>query len=100
MITQQKWSQLSFAQRMGHIGSELSRARHWEARGDGVSQRNALGRALELVDLTLECEKHFPRLKELTRLREVICDWYCGSQYYEVSHDALLDYCTQFAMRI
>ena len=94
----QRWMQLPLAQQLGHVGSELSRARHWESNGDPISREKALVRALQLLDLTLDDKRWRPRLKELARLREVISDGLCEQKNYEVSSEALEQYCTRFVL--
>jgi hypothetical protein len=66
-----RWFTLSLANQLGNVGSEYERALSWKKRGD----KHAFARLLELLDLTIadpRWKNH--RLKELTRLREVICD--------------------------
>jgi len=99
MINQSRWYQLSLVQQLGNIGSELSRARHWESKQDSQHRDQSLERALELLDLTLDDQRWRGRLKELTRLREVIGDWFCGQKYYQVPPQALEDYCVSFTLR-
>lgn len=96
MVNQQRWEQLSFAQQLGHIGSELSRARHWEARNDSLSREKALARALELLDLSLDDDRWKSRLKEVARLREIVSAWFSGHTEYEITPEVLEGYCTLF----
>ena len=96
----QKWSKFSLAQQLGHIGSEIARARRWEEKNDFTSRDNALERALELVDLTLEDRRWKTRLKEIARLRELMCDWFLGQKIYEILPSSLEEYCTIFALKI
>ena len=95
----QKWSRFSLAQQLGNVGSELARARYWEEKNDFKSRNNALERALELIDLTLEDKRWQMRLKEIARLRELVSDWLLGQKTYEVIPSALEDYCTTFALK-
>jgi hypothetical protein len=70
-----RWFTLSLAAQLGNVGSEYERALQWKKRGDAVRFEHAFARLLELLDLTIadpRWKNH--RLKELTRLREVICD--------------------------
>lgn len=70
-----RWSSFSIAEQLGNVGSEYERALRWKGQGDTVRFEHAFARALELLDLTISdprWKNH--RLKELTRLREVICD--------------------------
>ena len=96
MVDRQKWLRLSLAQQLGHIGSELSRARHWETQQDQANRDRALVRALELLDLTLDDERFRSRLKEPARLREVVGDWFSGRQEYDISPEALEAYFLNF----
>lgn len=70
-----RWFTLSLATQLGNVGSEYERALRWKQAGDQVRFEHAFARMLELLDLTIadpRWKNH--RLKELTRLREVICD--------------------------
>ncbi|MBL7141747.1 hypothetical protein ISS21_01470 [Patescibacteria group bacterium] len=97
-MTLNKWQKLSLAEQMGNIGSEISRAGHWEKMGDFNNREKALGRAIELVDLTL-VDKHWPNgLKELVRLREVLGDLMIKANIYNISLKSLEDFCLDFAI--
>ena len=77
-----RWFTFSLAAQLGNVGSEYERALNWKKRGDKDRFEHAFARLLELLDLTISdprWKNH--RLKELTRLREVICD----ELYNEVS---------------
>lgn len=70
-----RWFTLSLAAQLGNVGSEYERTRRWKKTGDRGRFEEAFARMLELMDLTIadgRWKNH--RLKELTRLREVICD--------------------------
>jgi len=70
-----RWFTMTLATQLGNVGSEYERALRWKERGDHVRFDHAFARMLELLDLTIadpRWKNH--RLKELTRLREVICD--------------------------
>jgi hypothetical protein len=70
-----RWHTMTIAEQLGNVGSEYERARSSKERGDEVRFEHAFARLLELLDLTIadpRWKNH--RLKELTRLREVICD--------------------------
>lgn len=99
MIAPQRWYQLSLAQQLGHVGSELSRARHWESKCDFQSRDHALVRALDLFDLTLNDRRWNGRFRELARFREVVGDWFCGRKAYDVPAETLIDYCVQLSLR-
>jgi hypothetical protein len=70
-----RWFTLSLASQLGNVGSEYERAVRWKQQGDEVRFEHAFGRLLELIDLTIADPRwRNHRLRELTRLREVICD--------------------------
>ena len=80
-----KWNRMSFLEQMANIGSEVSRALNWEKKGRAVFCKNAASRALELLDLSLDSVKTFPRIKELARLREAVVDYFYGSNQFSSS---------------
>ena len=70
-----RWFTFTLASQLGNVGSEYERALQWKERGDEVRFQDAFARMLELIDLTIadpRWKNH--RLKELTRLREMVCD--------------------------
>ena len=70
-----RWFTLSLATQLGNAGSEYERALQWKKRGDKARFEAAFDRLLELIDLTIADPRwRNHRLKELTRLREVVCD--------------------------
>ena len=71
-----RWDHLPFLEKMANIGSEVERALFWRAKNNAVYCRQAIERALELMDLTLESVTSFARLKELARAREAIVDYF------------------------
>ena len=81
-LTLERWQKFSFSEQMANIGSEVFRAMSWRQRNREYS-RLALERALELLDLTLEAvAKSGSRLKELTRLREALVDYFLFDNVY------------------
>ena len=83
-----RWSKLSFFEQMANIGSEVERALNWRLKNNAAYCQQAAERALELMDLTIEGIKDFVRLKELTRLREAIADYFFGPNQF-ISSDTL-----------
>jgi hypothetical protein len=69
-----RWFGLPLVEQLAHVGSEIERTMHWRAKGNAEYARRAFERALELLDLTMADVKHRSRLRELTRLREVLVD--------------------------
>jgi hypothetical protein len=77
-----RWGQLSFLDQMANIGSDVERALNWRAKGNLAYSQKAFERALELLDLTLESATVAAHLKELARLREVMADYFVGTNQF------------------
>ena len=95
-----RWAELSFAQQMANIGSEIYRAGSWKDRGREDRAVRAADRALELIDFTVDAmlkKKRSPR--ELLRLREVVCDYFYGDNQYLSSSASLNHYFDPFAIQ-
>ena len=70
-----RWYSLSLAEQLGNVGSEYERARRAKEKGEPTRFDQAFARMLELLDLTIgDARWKNHRLRELTRLREVLCD--------------------------
>ena len=80
-----KWENLSFPQQMANIGSEVERTIIWQNKNNTLYSQKAMERALELLFLTIADGKNRKRLKELTRLREVLVDYFYGQNQYSSS---------------
>lgn len=95
-----RWHELSLAEQLGNVGSEVSRAVKWTARRPELA-RGALERALELFDLTLDDPRHRqspPRLREIARAREVVVDFFDGSNEYQSTAVGLQRYFDAYAL--
>ncbi len=90
-----RWQQFTLAQQLGHVGSEVSRAR--KAEGDEQRFWSAVTRAFELLDLTIEDSRWRPRLRELLRVREVLADAVLGGSEYKSSLTDVDKYFLSFA---
>ncbi len=90
-----KWFQLSLAEQLANVGSEVSRARNWQGK-DKKLFKSAVVRALELFDLMLEDSRWHGRLREIARVREVFCDALFGGKRYRSSLKALERYFLPF----
>lgn len=92
-----RWYELSLAEQLGNIGSEISRAKKWQDKDKTLSQ-NAFVRAFELLDLTLSDKRWSKRLKELTRVRELFGDLFTGGKEYQTTFEDLDRYFFHFAV--
>lgn len=93
------WSKLSICEQLGNVGSEVGRARKWHEKGGFQHRDKALGRAFELLDLTIaDIRWSGARLKELCRSREVLADVFYGDNQYKDSPEAMEKYFYQYAL--
>jgi hypothetical protein len=96
----ERWRALSFAQQMGNVGGEVSRALRWRTRNPTLAQ-GALERALELIDLVLDDPRQagaVARLREICRVRETFLDFFLGANQYGWTEVALMRYFDAFAV--
>ncbi|WP_295159062.1 hypothetical protein [uncultured Brachyspira sp.] len=91
-----KWKTLSLAEQMANIGSEVYRAIKFKKKNNFEYSKNALYRALELLDLTIEAQYKKHSIKEFTRLREVLCDYLLGDNEYNTD-ESIMKYFDSFA---
>ncbi len=91
-----KWSQLSFVDQMANVGSEVERTIRWKEKNNPDYSRKAFERALELLDLSLEDEKNRKRLKEITRTREALADYFAFENIYRSSDEEWKKYFLAF----
>lgn len=92
-----RWQQLSLIEQMANIGSEISRALKWRSKDENLYQ-GAINRAFELFYLTIQDPRWRGRLKELTRVREMLCDAVSGGKEYQSSLEDLDRYFFHFAL--
>jgi len=94
-----RWQTFSLAQQLGNIGSEVGRALSWKKKGDSDQENKALYRALELFDLSLsDARWDYPKLKEIARAREVVCDFFCNGNDYNSTPEFLDSYFLDFGI--
>ena len=93
-----RWQEMPFAEQMANVGSEVFRASKWKEKGKTERALSAADRALELLDFTiLAAQNNHRSMKELTRLREVLCDFFYGQNQYDSSQDSLNRYFNFFS---
>ena len=95
----QRWRQLTLMEQLGNIGSEVERTISWKNKGNDDLSNRAFHRSLDLLDLTIgDTRWHDGRLKELTRIREIICDAFLGDNQYNATPEFLGKYFLAFAV--
>jgi hypothetical protein len=77
-----RWQTFPLVEQLANVGSEVERALNWINKKNPEYSRAAILRALELLDLTITDPRHRRRLKELTRLREVLLDFFFGDNNF------------------
>jgi hypothetical protein len=97
-LAEGRWFKLDLIHQLANIGSEVQRAITWRERNNHYS-RKALQRALELLELTLSDKKNkkYSRLKELTRLKELLLDFFYADNGFSCSDEFFKRYFYAFA---
>jgi hypothetical protein len=90
-----RWQTFSLVEQLANIGSEVPRV--MRARGDQKRFDNAVSRALELFDLTINDPRWKNRLKEIVRARGLFCDAVLGGPEYGTTLEDLDKYFYHFA---
>ena len=94
-----RWHQLTLVEQLAHVGSEVERSIRANASGNRARFDNALGRALELFDLTAADERwRGPRRREILRAREEFCRVFFGDDSSDDSAHGLRAYFLHFAV--
>lgn len=97
-MAQGRWFQLGLFEQLGNTGSEVGRAINWRKKGDKERSQQAFFRALDLLDLTIADPRLRQRLKELTRTRELLCDYFYGDNSYKMTDEAWEKYFMSYAL--
>ncbi len=96
-----RWNQVSFAEQMANVGSEIERTISWKAKGRQDYSDRAFDRAIELLDLTIADARNRARLTELLRVREALADFFVFKNTYQSTAESWQRYfrCFHFAVR-
>jgi hypothetical protein len=94
-----EWFNLSLAEQLANIGSEVSRASKWQGKDKNIFW-GAVERALELFDLTITDSRWKGRLREIARAREVFCDAVLEGKNYQCSLEDLESYFLPFTFLV
>lgn len=93
-----RWAEMSFAQQMANVGSEVYRLIKSRRKGNEDRAEKAFFRALELIDLTIaSSSSHSGQLKELCRAREELCGLFVETDEMRIDPNRMIRYYDQFA---
>jgi short subunit dehydrogenase-like uncharacterized protein len=92
-----RWQTFSLMEQLANIGSEIERALNWRNKNNSEYSRMAFARALELLNLTIADPRHRRRLKEITRLREALLDFFLGDNEFHSTEKSWRSYFYGFA---
>lgn len=92
-----RWQKFTLMEQLANVGSEVSRALNWQEKGNTDLSLRAVDRALELLYLTIADTKNRGRLRELTRVREVLADYFYAENQYGSSPALWRGYFDAFA---
>lgn len=93
-----RWHELTLMEQLANIGSEVGRATRAKSQDNEQRLAGALDRALELFDLTLADNRWRDGCREITRAREIVCDFLVGDNEYGSTAESLDRYFLPFAM--
>lgn len=93
------WLTRPITYQMGNIGSEVSRALKWTAKGNQPRADKAIDRALELFDFTIEANlASHARLTEILKAREEFCDYFFDNNSWHTDPTKMQKYYDGFVM--
>lgn len=93
-----RWAKMSFCEQMANVGSEVERALNRLDKNNPEYSEKALYRALELLDLTINSNVKKSYLKELTRIRETLLDFFIGKNTYNQDKDSIKKFFYYFGL--
>src|SRR5487761_2339976 len=94
-----RWWTLTLAEQLGNAGADVGRALRARQEGDQDRFAAALDRALDLLDMTMTDPRwRGHRLREIARMREVVCDFLVGDNIYQSTPESLDAYFLAYAV--
>jgi hypothetical protein len=92
-----RWRTFSLLEQLGNVGSEIDRTINYKKRNLDQMSQEAFERGLELLDLTIQDPKNITRLRELSRVREVLVDYFMYDNIYGSTDELMHNYFFAFA---
>ena len=77
-----RWFELSLIEQLANVGTDIERTIRWKQKGNLEYSQHAFERALDLLDLSIADPKNRKRLKEITRTREALVDYFVYDNEY------------------
>ena len=96
ILAADRWKTMSLCEQMANIGSDIDRALKWQQKEKPDYCHKAVERALELLHLTIDTTSSKSHIKELTRLREAIIDYFYDSNQFGSSEALWKKYFNHF----
>ena len=94
-----KWYEMTLPEQLGNVGSDVDRIISWRKKENEEYATEAFYRTLDLLDLTISDKRwHGPKLRELCRVREVLCDSFFGGELYNTPLEYFSKYFFEFAL--
>ena len=87
-----RWFELSLIEQLANVGMDIDRVIRWRQKGNNEYSQKAFERALDLLGLTIADPKHKKRLKELTRTRELLIDYFVYDNEYSSTDQSWHNY--------
>src|SRR3989344_2796307 len=87
-----RWFKLSLIEQLANVGMDVERAIRWKQKGNIEYSQQAFERALDLLSLSISDVKNKKRLKEITRAREVLIDYFVYDNEYGSTDQSWSDY--------
>ena len=99
-VNQERWNTLDIFNQMGNIYSEVGRSFKAKTNGNTADQQEAVTRAIDLFDATVESllSKRSPKIKEVLRAKEQFLDAMYNEQFDKIEAEKLDRYFLQFAL--
>lgn len=95
-----RWKTFSILEQMANIGAEVGRVILWRKKENYEMSKNALYRALELIDFSIDDSKNNRSLKEILRVRELLVDYFVGDNIYHSTDQAWEKYFYPFNLAV
>lgn len=91
------WDKMSLIEQLANVGSEVERAISWKEKGNEKYSKKAFERMLELLALTKNSCKDEARLVEVSRVYELLVDYFLGENIFGSTDELWRKYFNSYA---